>query len=145
MQLLKQVVLKWMNVIRRLTLLSRNVFTFVPVCIEIWFWTVCNVDSLLFKLRCGLCVVSPENWCWSRQMLLPRLLSLGSWSFVCIHACVPRSGSPDSVIVHNQGTVIISPGILTRQHFTLYGFIQATFIYTVLRAVMLQEWVGDGD
>lgn len=62
-----------------------------------------------------------------------------------IPVCVPMFGSRDRECFLNQGAVLISPGILTRQHFSLYQFIQATFIYSVLRAVMLQERVGDGD
>lgn len=45
----------------------------------------------------------------------------------------------------NQGALQTSPGILTRQHFSICQLRQATFVHTVLPVVMLLERVGGGD
>lgn len=66
---------------------------------------------------------------------------------LCAHPCVCVQvwQSWQRVVFLNQGTVLISQGILRRQHFCPYQFIQAPFVVTVLRAARLQERVGDGD
>lgn len=51
----------WMNAIRKLTLLCNIIFTFIPVCIKIHFWSISNVNFLHLNIRSGVCDASPEH------------------------------------------------------------------------------------
>lgn len=114
---------------------------FVQKC----FWSIFNVISLHLNLLSRLCDVFHGKQSWRRKTLTFMFTFFGLLE-LCAHPCmcVQIWQSWQRVVFLNQGTVLISQGILRRQHFYPYKFIQAAFVFTVLRAARLQERVGDG-